>query len=134
LDNKEFGTTPAQKLSRVPEAIQVIVDAVLREEKDACEVTVDNARRIRDLYKDYTVKGSSDEAGVKSDIRKILTKKAVASESSPATKIIEMAAAQYERLFDEMEPEEVVAAVIAAVDYHRKSLYDKTSQDQLTAI
>jgi hypothetical protein len=122
LDTKEFGTTPAQKLSLVPETIQEIVNDVLDEDSDSCTISVENARKIRDSYKGYKADKTEDKATVKANIRTILAKKHLGSEPEqiPDFTVVQISALQYKRLFADTAAADVEAEIIEAVEFYRK--------------
>lgn len=132
LDKRIFGTTAAQHLSRILPKGQTLLNAVLESTNDIPTITVSKSKKIRKALDSYAGRDEDEELRAKTEIRKILARETdvpVMEDSAPSVKVIEMEIEQYEKLFTDMLPEDVVSEIIEAVLFHQKSVFKTITRD-----
>lgn len=133
LDHRLFGTTAAQHLSRISLKGQDILTSVLEATPEISAISVADAKKVRQALDGYVGKDENEELQAKTEIRKILVRESDASvteDSGPSVKIIEMEIEQYEQLFMDMSPEDVISEIIAAVQRYQKGVFKPITNDR----
>lgn len=132
LDKRIFGTTAAQHLSRILPKGQTLLNAVLESTNDIPTITVSKSKKIRKALDSYAGRNDEEESRAKAEIRQILIGESdapVMEDSGSSVKVIEMEIEQYEKLFMNMSPEDIVSEIIEAVLFRRKSIFKPIPQD-----
>jgi len=137
LDDGEFGVTAAQRLAYISLDGQALINDVLEEEGSLCEITIRKSISLRKELKDYTGDDLSDaeKASTKEKIREILTIDAIPVETEESPSEFEMIAFpknQYDLLFLNKTPGEVIDEIIEAVQHHHE-LIEKSFKKQSRA-